>query len=152
MLIVTYFGFALVLRVFALVLRVFAPVLRVCFHMCERNRLHEKREAAAIAKNARIQICARSPEKRPTSKFQLRNTQWAQINVTNEGPGGYPYSNLSTGGDSSQQGVFLGVMLICRGSMYCMSGCNVSLALVALLLLYHPFTLGELGVQTSVFV
>ena len=87
MLIVTYVGFALVLRVFALVLRVFAPVLRVCFRMCPRNRLHEKREAAAIAKNARIQICARSPEKRPTSNFLLRNTQGAQIYVTIEGPG-----------------------------------------------------------------
>ena len=65
------------------------PVLRVCFHMCPRNRLHEKREAAAIAKNARIQICARSPEKRPTSKFLLRNTQGAQIYVTNEGPGSH---------------------------------------------------------------
>ena len=59
------------------------------FHMFPRNRLYEMREAAAVAKTARIQNCARSPEKRPTSKFMLRNTQGTQIDVTNEGPGYY---------------------------------------------------------------
>ena len=52
-----------------------------------RNRLYEKREAAAIANNARIQVCARSPQKHPTSKFMLRNTQGTQIYITNDGPG-----------------------------------------------------------------
>ena len=41
------------------------------FHMFPCNRLYEMREAAAVAKNARIQNCARSPEKHPTSKFLL---------------------------------------------------------------------------------
>ena len=87
--IVACFGFALALRVFALVVQAFVPVLRVCFHMCPRNRLYEKREAAATAKNARIQICAPSPEKRPTRKWLLPTTQGTHTHtyVTNEGPG-----------------------------------------------------------------
>ena len=44
------------------------------FRMFPRNR-HEKREAAARAKHARIKMCARSPEKRPTGQFLLRNTK-----------------------------------------------------------------------------
>ena len=52
--------------------------------MFPRNKLQEKREAAAIAKHARIQICARSS---PISRFLLRNTQGTHLFVTNEGPG-----------------------------------------------------------------
>ena len=73
-------------------------------HMIPRNRLYEMREAAAVAKNARIQNCARSPEKRPTSKFLLRNTQGTQIYVTNEGPGCWfwavVHDNVVAGGNA----------------------------------------------------
>ena len=41
-------GWVFVLRACVLSLRVFAPVLLVCLHMFPRNRLYEKREAAAM--------------------------------------------------------------------------------------------------------
>ena len=89
-------------------LRVFAPVVRVCFRMFPRNRFCEKREAAAIARNARIQILALP-----------QNTHGTHMYAKNEGPGPCPGHAKKAASPRSSRAAQKSISFRPKGSPWC---------------------------------